>query len=106
MTNEIELKRMAEQGNDEAQYLLGSMYMDEYRVEDGMYWLKKSAVQGNGFAQDAVCLCYEYGIGVSKDKFQSNYWGKKAEENERSGNYTPDTFKLPKCVLTKLRELM
>ena len=106
MTNEIELKRMAEQGNDEAQYLLGSMYMDEHHFADGMHWLKKSAIQGYGFAQDAVCLCYQYGIGVEIDKFQSNYWGKKAYENERSGNYIPNTYKLPKCVLTKLRELM
>ena len=105
MSNEIELKRLAEQGNVEAQYLLGSMYMDEHKAGDGMLWLKKSANQGYPLAQDCVCLCYEHGIGVAKDKFQANYWGKKADESERRGGYTPDAYKLPKCVQTVLRAL-
>ena len=106
MANKEELKRLAENGDAESQFLLGVLYMDENKVEDGMYWLRKSAEQDYGHAQDCICLCYEYGIRVAKDKFQANYWGKKAEENERRGTYVLDVNKQPKCVQNQLRALM
>ena len=105
MTNIEELKRMAEQGNAEAQFLLGSIYLDENNGGDGIKWLRKSAMQGYGFAQDCICMCYEYGIGVPKDRTEANYWGKKAYENERRGAYVPNAYKQPQCIQRKIREV-
>jgi TPR repeat protein len=105
MLNENELKILSEQGNAEAQFLLGSMYMDENNAESGIYWIRKSAEQGYGHAQDCICMCYSYGIGVTENDFQANYWGKKAYENEERGTYIPNMHKLPKCVQNRLIEL-
>lgn len=102
----VELRQLAEQGNAEAQYQLGSMYLDENNPDEAVKWLTKSASQGYGFAQDCLSICYEAGIGgVKKDKIQANFWGKKAQETEMRGGYILNADIMPKCVQAFLRAI-
>lgn len=67
----INLKK-AEEGDAEAQFFVGYSY---YSGENGVnkdinkavYWLKKSADQGNPTGQIVLGVCYQNGAGVEKD---------------------------------------
>ena len=62
------LKKSAEQGNAEAQELLGNCYMQGTGVDKdektAAYWHEKAAEQGRTFSQSELVRCYEQGIGV------------------------------------------
>ena len=61
------LKRNAEQGDAEAQYDLGTLYLTGYKDikknhEEALKWIKKAAMQGYAKAQHSIgvhCVCYE-----------------------------------------------
>jgi len=51
------LKKSAEDGNPQAQFILGKIYRDDPAICDlnaGLYWLKKSAKNGYAEAQDEL----------------------------------------------------
>ncbi len=62
------LKKSAEQGNAEAQELLGKCYMQGTGLDKdekmAVYWYEKAAEQGRTFSQGELVRCYEQGIGV------------------------------------------
>ena len=84
MTKDInELKKLAEQGDAEAQYKLGDCYSIGEGVEEDpkltMYWYRKSAEQGYAKAQASLGACYLTGEdGYTQDLEQAEYWIKKS----------------------------
>ena len=72
----------AEQGNAEAQYLLGRCYTDGTGVEidcpAAFKWSGKAAEQGNPEAQFVLGELYGHGLGVLKDVSKAEEWYGKA----------------------------
>lgn len=76
------LRKAAEQGNVDAQLVLGSMYYSGEGVtrdySKAVYWLRKAAEQGNADAQCNLGGRYYLGEGVTQDYSQAVYWWRKA----------------------------
>lgn len=79
------LRQRAESGNSDAQYDLAMCY---WKGEEGapkdnakaFYWMKRSAEQGDAYAQSWVGYFYEEGYGTEKDDAESFYWYRRAAE--------------------------
>lgn len=89
-------KGLAEAGDIEAQYELGSIYFEamgvgvirseeEFDRKKSFFWFLKAAEQGHAYAQLAVAEAYangrvdeEKGYGVKKDKAKAIEWYRKA----------------------------
>ena len=71
-------QKRAEQGNADAQFVLGVMYnLGEGVLQDykqAVYWWKKSAEQGNALAQHNLGLQYATGQGVTKNNLKAHMW--------------------------------
>ncbi|QPJ66097.1 MAG: sel1 repeat family protein [Candidatus Nitrohelix vancouverensis] len=84
-----EIKRSAEQGNAEAQFLLGSEYLDGVKLtlnyQEALKWYRLSAEQGDMTAQSALGLMYRNGLGTEQDDVKSFTWYRRAA---RQGNAT------------------
>lgn len=80
-----ETKRLALQGNQEAQFILGDIYshsgtgvpLDD---EEAAKWYTKSAQQGYAPAQFTLGLMYMFGVGVPKDRKQAAKWCTKSAQ--------------------------
>lgn len=99
-------KNLAEQGDAQAQYELGSMYFfatDENQASDpkkSFEWFFKAAKQGHPEAQTQLGMMYGNGYGISRDDSKSMYWYKEAaEQGEAEAILTIDCFMFPsdKC---------
>ena len=63
-----ELMEMANQGDSEASYLVGSTYLLKlYQPQNAIEWFNKSSKDGNVNALFAISNIYYYGWGVPKD---------------------------------------
>ena len=75
-----ELKPLAEQGNAEAQFKLGSLYYQGWGVSqdyrEAVKWLRKAAEQDHIFSQTTLGTVYADGVGgvVEKDYPQALMW--------------------------------
>jgi TPR repeat protein len=78
------LQKAAEQGNAQAQSILGACYLEGGGVtrneNEGAKWLTKAAEQGLSGAQLPLGVCYFNGVGVSKDAKEAVRWFTKAAE--------------------------
>src|SRR5271170_2922325 len=67
----IELKPLADKGNPEAQFLLGTMYASGHGVpkddKQTAEWYRKAAVQGFALGQTNLGYMYRDGQGVPQD---------------------------------------
>ena len=74
----------AEQGNAEAQFILGFCYYNGEGVKqdnaEAAEWWHKAAEQGNAHAQHNLGVCYERGMGVEQDLAEAVEWYRKAAE--------------------------
>jgi len=82
------VKQAAEQGDAQAQYVLGAMYAHgngglAKNDRKAMEWFRKAAEQGDSKAQHAVARGYRYGLGVAKDEKRAREWYSKAEAGLR-----------------------
>ena len=80
-----DLRRKAEDGDDEAQYILGQFYNRglegaiTINEKEALHWLRKSAEQGNPKAQRLIGRYYELGsVGLIKDEQTAAQWYEKA----------------------------
>ena len=75
-----EVKVRAENGDAEAQYIIGAEYYFNYEYEKATEWLLLSAEQDYASAQ--VMLCYQYvcGDGVKMDYDKALFWALRAAE--------------------------
>jgi uncharacterized protein len=78
------LRRAAEQGNAEAEGMLGAMYNDGKGVPEdysqSTRWSRKAAEQGKALAQKDLADLYYAGLGVPKDDDEATRWYRKAAE--------------------------
>lgn len=87
-----ELLKVAEQGDAQAQYLLGQ-YFDEgiivdKNLHDAFYWYQKSAQQNNIKAELAVAKCFKNGTGVEESEFEAfNLYQKLANQEIAEAQY-------------------
>lgn len=76
------LRRLAENGNPDAQFELGIRFLGGEGVEKdekkAAEWLQKSADQHNLPAMNALGTLYEEGVGVGKDEKRAFEWYEKA----------------------------
>ncbi len=72
--------RKAEQGNAEAQYLVGKKHYDDKNYEEGVKWIRWAAEQGVADAQRYLGVCYGNGQGVEQDDAEAVKWFRKAAE--------------------------
>lgn len=80
---------LAEQGNSDAQFDLGSAYDVGTRVPKddakAVYWYKKAAEQGLGAAQNNLGVRYRDGKGVPQDYTKALYWfGQAARQGDET----------------------
>ena len=77
-----ELRQLANNGDANAQFVLGSRYYGGDRVpqdyKQAVYWWTKAANQGHAEAQCILGPCYYNGEGVAQDYKQAVYWYTKA----------------------------
>lgn len=78
-------QKVANQGNADAQNLLGICYKGGLGVAKDInkaeYWFRKAAEQGHANAQYCLGISYEKGIGVNRDHTKALNWLKKAADN-------------------------
>lgn len=76
------LKKGADSGHVEAQYVLGVYYLNGYGVpenpEKASFWFRKAADQGHADAQNILGYLYGRGLGIPKDSERAAYWYQKA----------------------------
>ena len=79
-----EAKKYAEQGNANAQMILGKMYVQGKGVpiddQQAMAWYRKAANQGNKLAQLDLGYMYAQGRGVPRDDQQAATWYRKSAD--------------------------
>ncbi len=79
-----EFRILAEQGNAEAQFNLGIMYVEGKGVSkdntEAVKWYRKAAEQGDAQAQNNLGLMYSEGEGVPEDYMEAVKWYRKAAE--------------------------
>ena len=82
-------RELAEQGNAEAQTLLGAMYHTGQGVPQdntqAMEWYRKAAEQGNSLAQNNLGVMYWKGMGVPRDDVTALRWFILAEAGGSEG---------------------
>jgi TPR repeat protein len=74
----------AEQGDADAQFELGGMYIEEEDYTQSAKWLRKAAEQGHAKAQYNLGLMYANGKGVPQDYSQTANWFRKAAEQDHA----------------------
>jgi uncharacterized protein len=67
-------KKAAEQGDIDAQEILGGLYMEVENYEEALAWSLKSAERGNVYSQLQVGKIYHPGKGFSKDFVKFYAW--------------------------------
>ena len=83
----------AEKGDARAQCYIGLMYRDGSSTlardpEKSLYWIKKSAEQGNEIAIEELGYKYYEGFGIEQDYTQALKWLKLAAEKGKSSAYS------------------
>ena len=95
------IKNSAEQGDSEAQFMLGVMYYNGDGVKqdfkEAFKWFKKSALQNNKYAECNLGAMYALGQGVKIDATNAIKWLNKSGED----GYTPAYYNLGKIYLAK-----
>ena len=95
-------RQSAEQGNVEAQVILGHCYSSGYGgqkdLSKALEWYRKAADNGNADAQYELGLCYHYGRGVTANINEALEWYRKAAarghaEAQRDYKYYKNMFK-------------
>ncbi len=79
------VRSLAEQGDREAQFALGTMYRDGQGVKQdyakALRWWRKAAAQGDIDAQYALGNFYSGGTGIARDNVQAYVWYSIAAAN-------------------------
>jgi TPR repeat protein len=82
------LRKAAEDGSDEAQFLLGSAFAHGEGLErdytEAVRWFSQSAYQGNAEAQFSLGVLYCEGLGTTKDLVKGINFLHKAAEQEHA----------------------
>jgi TPR repeat protein len=76
LTEKESVRRLAEQGEANAQWLLGHILLTESApsTEEAMSWLRRAADRGHGLAQRDLGFLYEQGPGTRQDLEEAYFW--------------------------------
>lgn len=78
------LEHKANEGDSDAQFQLGDVYMKGYLVSQNytkvITLLEQAAAKGNIYAADALGTIYKYGLNGNKDEIKSQLYFKQAME--------------------------
>jgi TPR repeat protein len=74
---------LAEQGNSDAQHVLGNAYFWRQEYQNTAKWYRRSANQGDTKAQQDLGHMYLKGQGVPRDYVEAYKWFALAAANER-----------------------
>lgn len=73
-----DMKPRAEEGDAEAQFLVGNIYAEDHTLnrdyDQAFNWYRKSAEQGYAKALDRVSAWYSRGYGTPKDDAEALFW--------------------------------
>jgi len=73
-----EWRPLAEQGDAEAQFIMGGMYNLGQGVpqddKEAVRWYRLAAAQGYAYAQSLMGQMYDLGLGVPQDDVQAHMW--------------------------------
>lgn len=78
------LIEMANKGDYQAQYNLGTFYFKNQEFEKAKYWFEQSAINGDKDSQYQMGNLYLQGTGVKKDLNMAFSWYEKASKQEHS----------------------
>lgn len=85
------VRKLAEQGNAQAQFDLGHMYQEgdgvTKNITEAVKWVKKAAEQGNSDAQHRLGYYYAAGLGVPQNYAEAMKWYLKAAEQGNAKSY-------------------
>ena len=76
---EVHIKA-AEQGNADAQYMLGQIYAKRKNLEKSFYWYKMASEQSHSLAQEKLAFFYIDGSVVEKSLDEAKKWLQKSAE--------------------------
>ncbi len=78
-------RQLADQGDANAQVMLGGMYAEGQGVAqdyaEALHWFRKAAEQGTAHAQNNLGVMYSKGWGVAQDYVQARLWFNLAAAN-------------------------
>jgi uncharacterized protein len=97
---------LAEQGDVDAQFLVGLQYQDKDNKKAAR-WFSKAAKQGNAHAQQSLGVMYSNGSGVMHDPIMAYVWTNVAAANglDVSNNINIFAKLLDKSDLRKAQKL-
>ncbi len=78
-----QVRRLAESGNSQAQYILACRYLllgDSEHLEEAAKWFKAAALQGHALSQTNLGIFYARGIGVSLNPIEAVRWHRRAAD--------------------------
>ena len=78
-------RKGAEQGDANAQFELGDLYIDAGLCNQAIIWYRKAAEQGHARAQFELGAMYYEGLGVPRDSGEAISWYRKAAEQDHAG---------------------
>lgn len=78
-------QQLAEEGDVNAQFELGTLRLGQDRYEDAVRWLRKAAEQGHLEAQCIYGSLLTEGLGTDQDLEAAAYWLRMAAEQGHSG---------------------
>jgi hypothetical protein len=77
--------KAAKQCSSSAHANLGTIFYRQRSYEQGVFWYRKAAERGDGFAQGKLAWLYEKGLGVEQDDEQAVFWMQKTAEQGYGG---------------------
>lgn len=83
--NPKDIVDFAENGDPEAQYVVGLIYNEEESFSQASEWYRKAAMQGHAKAQFNLANKYYEGKGVEQNFEEAFKWYQKAAEQGHSG---------------------
>ena len=69
-----EIRALAEQGDAEAQGIIGWEYANSGNDAEAVKWFLKAANQDDGYSETQLGLIYAWGMGVKPDYAESYFW--------------------------------
>jgi diguanylate cyclase (GGDEF)-like protein len=88
MQSLAQITKQAEEGDADAQFLLGAFYDEGFGVaqnyRESIRWFRKAAAQGHAAAQCSIGVNYTAGHGVSKNYAKARAWFREAADRNHA----------------------
>jgi TPR repeat protein len=85
LQKEKELKKLAGQGNSQAQFDLAKVYAEQTNLSQAAHWFEQAAKQGHMGAQYELAVIFYNGLIAERDNAKALFWSKKSSEQGHDG---------------------